>query len=371
MSAAAIGSAPIPGGGLAALYRIIDGGLSDVYLDRLAMMRIPAVKRGRNVIAGTIAEFPFRTWRTDAVTGTVSAVPLPTVLQQPETWRPRVGTITWTVDDLIFYPHAWWRILDRDSTTRYPTQFERIEPNRVTYETQDSTGRPIKPRTYVDNQLVDDAQLVRFDAPDEGLLELGSKALATAYALENAANAYADTKLPQTVLTYGGDGTFTRDKAIEIRDAYEEARRTSTTAVLGANMSAAFPGGDPDAMQLIESRQYSALEVSRLLGLPARYVNATSGDSATYSNSVSERRDLRDLSLAPYIGAIEQRLSMGDVTPRGTTVRMDTDSYLRANPLERAQYWSTMVGAGIATPEQAAEAEGLTSTVSLPGDNRS
>lgn len=64
--------------------------------------------------------------------------------------------------------------------------------------------------------------------------------------------------------------------------------------------------------------------------------------SLTYSNVTSERRSLVDFSLRPYIAAIEQRLSMDDMTARGTTVRFVLDDYLRGNPQEQVEVLAKM-----------------------------
>ena len=77
----------------------------------------------------------------------------------------------------------------------------------------------------------------------------------------------------------------------------------------------------------------------------------------TYSNLNSSRRDLIDFSLAPYETAIEQRLSMDDVTPRGHHVAFSFTDFLRSTPIERAQLYDSLVRNGILTPEEAREME--------------
>lgn len=351
-----IGTTPDPNASQELISRIVAADLDGVmWLDRFSMMQIPAVRRGRQVIAGTVAGMPLTVWRTDP-DGRVVKRDTPAALAQPESFRPRINTLMWTVDDLLFYPYAWWRVVSRDPTTGFPTGYNRLEPWRVTWspDALDATGRPIYESVYVDGQRVSDGSLIRFDGPDEGLIELGSKSLGLAAALERQARAYAGTDLPAIALKYTGSGVLPKEDAERIRNDWEEARAASRTAVLSAQMDAASFAADPEKLQLIEARQYEAVEVARLMNLPPRYVGAISGESMTYSTTMTERADLVDLSLRPYIEVIEQRLSMDDITPRGSFVRLDVDTFVYGSPQERATYVMTLVDGGLTSREAGA-----------------
>jgi len=82
-----------------------------------------------------------------------------------------------------------------------------------------------------------------------------------------------------------------------------------------------------------------------MLGAPA--------GGMTYSNVQAERRGLVDLALQPYMSAIEQRLSMDDVTPRGTTLMFLPNDFLRANPIEEAQLLSVLLDRDVITIDEA------------------
>jgi HK97 family phage portal protein len=111
-------------------------------------------------------------------------------------------------------------------------------------------------------------------------------------------------------------------------------------------------------MQLTESRLNTAAEIARMCNIPAWYINAESA-SATYSNVSQERRSLVDFSLKPFMSCISERLSMNDITPRGSTVRFDLDDYLRGNPLEQVEVLSKMLEVGIIDVEEARESMDL------------
>jgi phage portal protein BeeE len=82
----------------------------------------------------------------------------------------------------------------------------------------------------------------------------------------------------------------------------------------------------------------------------------------TYANVQDERRQFVSLSLQPYITAIEQRLSMNDITPSTQYLSFDLDSgFLRANPIERLDVIEKMLTLGLIDVQEAMAMENLSS----------
>lgn len=309
---------------------------SATMVDRAAAMRIPAIRRGRQVIAGTIGRQPLVALRTNA-DGTVEDVTADRpLLRQPDPTTTLQWVLTWTVDDLIFYGLSWWRVMARDFA-KYPTQAERIAPDRVTVDVN-------RQAVFIDGERADDASLIRFDGPDEGLLAYAADTVATAQQLDRAVKRNSDGLPPLDLLTpaegaqplstdpgSAGDGTD-RSEVDVLLDAWIAARRERSTAFLNRAVTHQAVGFSPDDIALVDSRREQRAELANLLNLAPRYVNAPTGDSMTYSTIAAERADLVDLSLAGYISAIEQRLTLGDVTPRGTVVRLDLSRFLQGDP---------------------------------------
>ena len=77
------------------------------------------------------------------------------------------------------------------------------------------------------------------------------------------------------------------------------------------------------------------------------------GSSLSYSNRVDLYRQLLDTALRPVMNLVEQRLSMPDVTPQGHTIKYDTTSFLRANPLEIADLITKLLPTGVITEDEA------------------
>jgi phage portal protein BeeE len=114
-------------------------------------------------------------------------------------------------------------------------------------------------------------------------------------------------------------------------------------------------------MLYTEAIQNLSTEISRLCGIPAYYVSADQNTSMTYANILDERKQLVALAFQPFISAIEQRLSMDDISTAGHYVKFDLDSsFLRVEPMQRLMVLEKMLSLGLITVEQAMEMEDLT-----------
>lgn len=321
-------------------------------------MRIPAVRRGRAIICGTIASLPWRAFRGyDVVERELLAQPSPFTTPQ-YLWA-------WTVDDLLFNGISWWRVIERDAA-RYPLHVERIDRGRVNIAISDDPwrGGPARYVVYVDGQAQQDADMIRIDGPDEGVLEYGATTLRTALMLERAVRKFARLDVPLGYLKpaegaaelslapgSAGDGTE-RSEVDALLDEWEQARETRTTAFLNRAVEYTAVMFDAQRVQLAEARQYQAAELARLMNLPPRYVNAPQASGMTYATTEGDRRDLLDTTLTGYVTAISQRLSMGDVTPRGQVVTPDLNAWLRGNTRDVLEAGEIAVRTGAMTGEE-------------------
>lgn len=318
-------------------------------------MKVPAVRRGVRTIADSIADMPLKRWR-----GLVEVVPPGPLLTQPELWRPASATIRQTIMDLVFYPHAWWKVTERD-WTGFPAHVVRLDPAYVTVQTEPVSEEVDWAAVTYRGQEVPQQDLIRFDGPDDGILALGTLEILTALKLERAASVYADPEIPSGVLTNTGEYRHTQDEVDVLLAAWRAARQRGSTAFLDANLTYQQIMAMPDQLQLVQSREESAVQIARLLNLPPHYVGAKSGDSMTYSTVASERRDLVDISLAPYISAIEDRLSMSDRngSPQGQSVRFDMSALLRSDAREDAEVGEILIRSGQSTADEQRARRGL------------
>ncbi len=99
-------------------------------------MSVPSVSRCRNLIAGTIASFPLELYKKS--TGEKLGKPL--WLEQPSAHQPLSTTIAWTVDSLLFYGVAYWRVTEVYFDDGRPARFEWVAPGRVSFVTDPYTN---------------------------------------------------------------------------------------------------------------------------------------------------------------------------------------------------------------------------------------
>lgn len=308
-------------------------------ITRREAMRVPAVRRGRAIICGTIGAMTWQARRGhDVVRRSLVDHPDPNTTPQ--------FIYTWTLDDLLFNGIAWWYVTAFDADG-YPANAERVAKDRVQIVVDDRPtprGELPRMRVLLDGHPVDDGRMIRFDGPDEGVLTYGATTVKTCLALEQAARRYAKLDVPlgyltpaegaQELSTVAGSAGIVNDDRSEVDvllDSWEDARSKRTTAFLNRALTYQTTMFDATKVQLAEARQYQSAEVARLLNLPPRYVNAPQASGMTYATTEGDRRDLVDTTLGQYIAAVEQRLSMPDVTPRGQRVAADLGKYLRGD----------------------------------------
>jgi HK97 family phage portal protein len=193
--------------------------------------------------------------------------------------------------------------------------------------------------------------LIMFSGIDEGILNRGGRTISTALKLEEAVQRMASEPNPTMVIKNTGVD-LPAEQVSSLLASWKQSRATRSTAYLSGPLDVQTFGYDAQQMELSQSRLNTASEIARMMNIPAWYLNAESA-SATYSNVSAERRSLVDFSLSPYMHAIEERLSMNDLTPRGQEVRFDLDDYLRGNPLEEIQVLTAMLDAGLISIDEA------------------
>lgn len=306
---------------------------------RKEAMSVPAIKRARDLIAGTLGTLP-----VDVVGPDAESVAWP-VLDQPERDVPRSVTMARTFEDALFHQVAWWRVVEF-GWHNYPVKVKRIDPRRVTVKEDQGEVR-------IDGAVVPNRELIRFDAPTDGLLIAGARAIRTLLALDSAAARASDGTPPVDYFTPadGFDDPAEDDDVEALLDAWDEARRKRSTAYVPQALKYNIAGWSPEQLQMADARQHAVLEIARLAGIDAEELGVST-TSRTYANQWDRRKSFLDFTLGAFRQAFEDRLSMGDLTPRGYAVKFNLSSFLRSDDLTRMQTYEIghRVGA-YTTPE--------------------
>lgn len=319
-------------------------------------MSVPSVARCRNLLAGTIASFPLELYKKS--TGEKLGKPL--WLEQPSAHQPRSTTIAWTVDSLLFYGVAYWQVTELYADDGRPSRFQWIAPGRVSFDS-DPISQYIT-QYYVDGKAVPMSgllSLITFTGLDEGVLQRGARTLRSAIDLETAARVATATPMPSGVLKNNG-ADLSQEEVQAILAAWKSAREKRSTAYLTSTLEYQPTAFSPRDMMFVDAIQQMSTQVARMMNVPAYYISADQNTSMTYANVQDERRQFVSLSLAPYVHAIQDRLSMDDVSARGNIVKFDVENaFLAVDSLERLAVIEKMLALGLITVEDAMEMENL------------
>jgi len=326
-------------------------------INRLQAMSVPSVANCRNLIATTIAGIPLEIY--DLTTG--EEIPAPVWLKQPDKRSPLSNTIAWTVDSLIFYGVAYWRVTEVYADDGRPARFEWIQNDRVTVKL-DQWNQNVEYYMINNEKLPMDGvgSLITFQSLDQGLLLRAARTIKSAIDLELAVNVATQTPQPSGYIKNNG-ADLPDDKVQGLLNTWRTARQNRATAYLTQTLDYVATQFSPKDMTYNESAQYLATQIARAMNVPTYMIDAEQLKSSTYQNIIDARKDFLTYTLYPYIEVIQSRLSMDDLTPRTQQVRFAIDdTYLKSDAMERLNVIEKMLALGLIDVNQAKEMEDLT-----------
>ena len=358
------GTSPQPKTDILAQYAptIMGENISSLYnyvmprITRNEAMSVPSVARCRNLLAGVIGDLELNLYRVS----TGEELGNPVWVEQPSINQPRSVTIAWTVDSLVMYGEAYWEVTEVYAEDGRPSRFEWIPNVKVTFDT-DLYGTKVQ--TYYVNGVARPqwgvGSIITFQGFDEGILARGSDTIKAAIDLRKAAVVAASTPMPSGVIK--NSGADLDPKEVQgLLAAWKSARQNRSTAYLTSTLEYQPASFSPKDMMYDEAQQFLATEIARLMNVPAYYISADMNNSMTYANVLDERKQFYAMSLVPYINAIQNRLSMDDITARGNAVRFDVDSsFLAQDPMQRLMVIEKLLTLNLITTEQAMAMEDL------------
>jgi len=332
-------------------------GTNGIGIDRNFALQVASVSRCRNLIAGVISSIDLALYKKS----TGEKLGSPVWLEQPDQRQPRSVTISATVDSLIFYSVAYWRVTSLYADDGRPSGFEWVANNRVTYTTN-QYGTEVKDY-FVDGNLVPMAgigSLVTFQSLIPGVLQTAGTTIKAAWDVQRAAAVSAATPMATTILKNNG-ADLPESQIQGLLAGWNSARRNRSTAYLTSTLTAENIGFSPKEMGYVDFSQYLATEIARSMNVPAYYISADMNNSMTYQNILDGRKEFVAYSLQPYISAIEDRLSMNDITNSQNQVRFAVDdTFLRVDAKDRLDIIEKMLNLDLISVEQARSMEQLT-----------
>jgi HK97 family phage portal protein len=301
-------------------------------VDRNYALQVASVSRCRNLIAGTISSIDLALF--NKTTG--KKLTNPVWLDQPDIRQPRSVTIASTVDALIFYAVAYWRVTSLYADDGRPSGFEWVANTRVTFTT-DQYGTEVKDY-FVDGIITPMGgigSLVTFQSLLPGVLQTSGSTIRAAFDIQQAAKVSAATPMPTGVLKNNG-ADLPEAQIQGLLSAFKSARANRSTAYLTSTLEYVPTSFSPKDMTYNESSQYLSTEIARAMNVPAYLISSDMNNSMTYQNILEGRKEFFAYSLQPYVSAISDRLSMNDITnSQNKVIFAVDDTFLRSDTKAR------------------------------------
>ena len=327
------------------------------FMDRNTALQVPSVVRCSNLIKGVISTLDLKLYKKS----TGEQLESPLWLDQPDIRQPRSVMISYTVDSLLFYGVAYWRVTSLYADDGRPSGFEWIANSRVTVKT--NTDGTLVDAYYVNGVLAPTSgigSIVTYQSLLPGVLDTGARTIQSALDVQKAASVSAATPMATCVIKNSG-ADLPEAQISGLLAAWKAARASRSTAYLTSTLDVQNIGFSPKDMMYNEASQYLATEIARLMNVPAFMISADMNNSMTYQNVLDSRKEYVAYTLQPYISAIENRLSMDDLTRHGNIVKFAVDdTFLRADTTARLDAIEKMLTLGLIDLEQAQQMEQLT-----------
>ena len=277
---------------------------------REAAMRLPAIARGRGLIVNTGARIPLRALRAD-----VELTTQPSWITETGDGSSPQHRLAWTIDDLIFYGWScWWRTNGADG---FPLAAQRINQGEWAIDSDC--------RVRVNGNVVDDSSVIVFSGFHEGVLSFGCDVIRDGRQLAANVRKRLTNPVPNIDLHHTGGRDLTTPEIDALIDQWAAARAGDNGGVAYTSKDVeANEMGKGDDQLMIDSRNASAVDQARILGISAGMVDATAPKaSLNYETQTGRNQEFVDLDIRGYLDPIAARLSTDDVVPHGTRVAFD------------------------------------------------
>jgi HK97 family phage portal protein len=316
-------------------------------------LSLAEVYRAISIIQAAVGQLTPDVWR-----GNTPAV-VPSWLRRPDMKTSRSGFLAQTATSLATSGNAFWRVMRDDSTA--PVQALIVQNPFDVMVNVNGRGetisygiagydREFRPWEMSHMKLLE----VPGSARGLGPIQAARQDIKGALDLRDYASEFFDTgDVPNGILSTAQP--LTDIQADAYRTRWEG--RGHGTAVLGSGLQYVSNLLSPEDAQFLQSRDFSAVQIARLFGIPARLMLVDAGSSNDYQNTQDSDLSFIRWGLSSYYRPIEEAFS--DLLPRGTTAQMNLDAFTRPAITQRYAAHAVALGYGFLTVNEVRAIEGL------------
>ena len=320
-------------------------------------MSIPGAWRAANLLADLIGSVPWHAYRDRA--GRQEQLPTPPLLDQPDPPNARMTSFSSAALDLLWDGNAIGIIATRN-TQNWPTSAYMVPASMVGVRRVTERGMSTLPVGAIEYSVgtlrnLGSQDVIHVKGPCEpgalrgmGVLEAHLNTLNLAQEQGRQARSISQSGVPTGILR-SLNPDVTDDDLRAAKAAWLQSQRDRTVAAMHMGTEFQPLAWNPEQLQMIEARKFTLTEWELIFGLPVGWLGGQTS-SRTYSNIEQDAVNLLKFSLSGHIARFEQTLSLA--FPRGTTVKANLDSILRADTLTRYQAHAIGIQAGFLEPEE-------------------
>lgn len=294
---------------LPVLFPDLDSSLYPVSL--ADAIQVPAVARAVQIYSGVSHDFEL-----EASTGD-----LPFLTETDGAITPGLRT-AFTVIDLLMHNESAW-ICSRNEAG-YVDNAMHVSRDRWAYDAQGV----IK----VDGQTVNQSEVIYFrGVMPEGFLSSGRNSVRHALNIANTINNRSAVPEPVTLIKENQAGVEATEEEIDdLKDGLAASLQNKRGGLLYVPNSldvVGYGASDSNNTMLINARMAVRTDLANHLGINAAMLDGSTGSNEIYSNALQSQSELLNLSIKSLTQPIAARLSQNDVTPKGTKVTFNYDSF--------------------------------------------
>lgn len=332
---------------------------------------IPAVSRCTSLIADILGSMPFKVlrgrdpqpvadWLTDPqavrVDGRIAAPALDDVrFTGPEFWSQYLTSVLWKGEGIAYAP------LRTATGQPVPGAMWNLNPDDIVLHHgkywADGHGIVESEQLSLDELIITRGYVRPGKRRGQGVIEAHFADLGLALDARDYSGNMLQRGIPAGYLKVT-QPDLTQEAADVLKKKWEEAHggRRRRIAVLNAVTEFHPLSLDPQAMQLLEMRRYSILDICLMFGVPPSLLGLP-GDSSTYANVESRFIEFVQFTLFMWARRWEEALSAQFA--RGTSVKVNLDSLRRADTTTRYAAHKTGIDAGFLDVEEVRDMEDL------------
>jgi hypothetical protein len=312
-------------GGLGQFWSYHVGAASELALS------VPTVSRATQMIISLVGSLPLRHYTTQWSGESYEKIFLETEswMDTPDPTLTRNFIMSNTCMDLMMRGRAFWYVTSRSSATGRPLSFQWMPGEMVLTVDQPGPQYFGKSNDITFNGIqIPTQDVIQFLAPVQGFLWTGRRVLETAIKLDRSAERFASNEIVAGYLQQTDSSEPLDAESLgELAAAWSKARQVNAVGALNSAVKYEQFDTDPSKMQLVEARNFSALELSRAIGVPANLLGI-SISGYNYVNALQAKQDLYLLGAKLYMDCIQETLSGPDILPRNRFVEFDTDDLI-------------------------------------------